>query len=279
MAPPATPTILNDLSVENSSIRNTSFAGIVVKQYTGDGTDSAGNIIATATGWGTRANATDTKFKPHTNVRIRHNFITQADTAFGCNGIYITNVRGGTVENNVIFRTGTSGIEAYYADDIVVQRNEVYQTQQKAGGADSNGIDPDKGTTKIVVQYNFIHDNGDGVLLCEFVFGNAVVRYNILKSNTRYPIYLHSDRAAVAEVYNNTIYNNASNYLIYGFGSSLAATYNIRNNIVYSTRANATLTTSTTITYSNNLYAGATLTIPSGDSRPEPATRGSSTRM
>ncbi|WP_043236387.1 hypothetical protein [Streptomyces violaceusniger] len=43
---------------------------------------------------------------------------------------------------------GPPGIEAYYADDVVVQRNEVYRTEQKAGGADSNGIDADKGTTR-----------------------------------------------------------------------------------------------------------------------------------
>ena len=93
------------------------------------------------------------------------------------------------------------------------------------------------------------------------------VRYNIIKSNTRYPIYLHSDKAATAAIYNNTIYNNVSGYLTYGYGSSLAARYTIRNNIYHSTKANAVLTTSSTITYGNNLYAG-TLTIPPSDTTP-----------
>ncbi|MFG6192404.1 LacI family DNA-binding transcriptional regulator [Nonomuraea sp. JJY05] len=47
-----------------------------------------------------------------------------------------------------------------------------------------------------------------GRLLCQFAFGDAVVRNNVIASNTRYQIYLHSDRAATAKVHNNTIYND-----------------------------------------------------------------------
>ncbi|WP_290858949.1 right-handed parallel beta-helix repeat-containing protein [Hamadaea sp.] len=258
-APPSTPTILNGITVQNSSISNTSFAGIVVKQYTGS---SSG---AVATGWGTRTGASDTTFKPHTNVTIRNNYITQAATAYGCNGIYLTDVRGGTIERNVVDKTGTSGIETYFADNVTIQFNEVFGTSQKAGGADSNGIDTDKGTTGQVVQYNYVHGNGDGILLCQFAFGNVVLRYNVITSNTRYQIYLHSDPAARAQIYNNTLYNDASNYLIYGYGTYLTSVYAISNNILYSTRANATISTGSTITYSHNLYGGATLTVPSGD--------------
>jgi parallel beta-helix repeat protein len=257
-APGSSPTILNDIAVLNSTISNTSFGAIVVKQYSGDASG------ATATGWGSRASATDTKFRPHTNVVIKNNYITQAGTAYGCNGVYLTGVRGGQITGNTVYKAGTSGIEAYFADNITIQKNEVYGTTQKAGGADYNGIDPDKGTTNIVVQYNFIHDNGDGILLCQFVFGSVIVRYNVIKSNTRYPIYLHSDKAATAEIYNNTIYNTSSGYLTYGYGTSLAAKYTIRNNIYQSTKANAVLTSSSTITYKNNLYAG-TLTVPTTD--------------
>ncbi|MDG6107648.1 right-handed parallel beta-helix repeat-containing protein [Dactylosporangium aurantiacum] len=260
-APPSTPTIINDAVVQNSTIANTSFAGIVVKQYTGS------NAGAVATGWGTRANAGDTKFRPHTNIVLRNNYITQAGTAYGCNGIYMTDVRGGTIERNVVDRTGTSGIETYFADNVTIQYNEVFGTTQKAGGADHNGIDTDKGTTAQVVQYNYVHNNGDGILLCQFAFGNVVVRYNVITSNTRYQIYLHSDKAATAQIYNNTIYNDASSNLIYGYGDGLTATYAITNNILYSTRANAALSTSGTITYNRNLYGGATLPVPSGDTR------------
>ncbi|KAB8195961.1 hypothetical protein FH608_010830 [Nonomuraea phyllanthi] len=262
--PPDRATVLNDVVIENSTVADTSFAGIVVKQYTGDGRNEAGETIATPTGWGTRKSADDPAFTPHTNIVIRNNHITQANTAYGCNGMYLTNVRGALVEHNVVHRAGTSGIESYYSDDVTFQFNEVYETQQKAGGADSNGIDPDKGTTRHVVQYNYLHGNGDGVLLCQFGFGDAVVRYNVIASNTRYQIYLHSDRAATAKVHNNTIYNDKSDHLIYGYGSYLESRYDITGNVLYSTRP-ATLTTSPTIAYDHNLYGGADLAVPAGD--------------
>ncbi|WP_162907336.1 carboxypeptidase regulatory-like domain-containing protein [Allorhizocola rhizosphaerae] len=263
-ANPGSPTVLNDILIENSTVSRTSFAGIIVKQHTGS------NPGAVHTGWGERASRDDPRFAPHTNVVIRGNFITQEGTDYGCNGMYLTGIRGGLVERNVVYRTGTSGIEAYYADDIVIQHNEVYETEQKAGGADSNGIDPDNGTTNIVVQYNFVHDNGDGILLCQCGrgFGDAWIRYNIIKSNTRYQIYLHSNRGATAYIYNNTIVNDVSDHLVYGYGNFLQATYHLWNNIFYSTRANASLTTSPTIDYESNVYGGAALTIPSSDTKP-----------
>lgn len=258
-APPATPTTFNGITIQNSVITNTSFAGISIKQYTGDAPG------AVATGWGTRTKPDDPKFAPHTNIVIRNNHISHPDTAYGCNGIYATNVRHGLIERNVVYRTGTSGIETYFADDVTIQSNEVAETKQRAGGADSNGIDPDKGTTKMVVQYNYSHDNGDGVLLCQFVFGDVVLRYNVIARNTRYQVYLHSDKASRAAVYNNTIYNTRSQYAIYGYGTSLTSTYDITNNIIYSTVANASLTTSPTVHYHNNLYGGAALPVPSSD--------------
>lgn len=184
--------------------------------------------------------------------------------------MYLTDVRGGLVEGNVVFRTGTSGIEAYYSDDVVVQHNEVYQTQKKAGGADSNGIDPDNATTRIVVQYNFLHDNGDGILLCQGKknLGDVRVRYNVIASNKRYQVYLHSNTGTTAYIDNNTIVNDVSKNLVYGYGTSLGGTYKLWNNVLYSTRANASLTTSSTIDYEANLYGGAALTIPGSDSRP-----------
>ncbi|MEV6824982.1 hypothetical protein [Amycolatopsis sp. NPDC051102] len=68
-APPTTPTVLDGVTIQNSVIANTSFAGIVVKQYSGDAPG------AVATGWGSRTSAGDTRFTPHTNVVIRGNHI------------------------------------------------------------------------------------------------------------------------------------------------------------------------------------------------------------
>jgi Carboxypeptidase regulatory-like domain/Right handed beta helix region len=263
-ANPGGPTVLDDITVENSTIRRTSFGGIIVKQHTGS------NAGATHTGWGERTSGADPSFAPHTNVVIRNNYITQDGTAYGCNGIYLTDVRGGLIERNVVHRTGTSGIEMYYADSVVVQHNEVYETRQKAGGTDSNGIDPDNATTNIDVQYNFVHDNGDGILLCQCGrnFGDTRIRYNVIKSNARYQVYLHSLRGTTAYVYNNTIYNDRANHLIFAMGSNLLAEYHIWNNVLYSTRPQVSLTTSPTIDYESNVYGGAALAVPADDSHP-----------
>ncbi|MGW5640890.1 right-handed parallel beta-helix repeat-containing protein, partial [Streptomyces sp. NPDC003832] len=262
-APTATATVLNGITVKNSTVTDTSFAAIVVKQYAGDATG------AVATGWGTRKSASDSAFTPHTDITISDNYVSQKNTPYGCNGIYITGARGGVVDRNVVADTGIAGIETYYADDIVVEHNEVYGTTAKAGGADRTGIDSDKATTNIVVQYNYVHGNGDGLLFCQFSFGSVTARYNIVVNSSRYGLYLHSDPAATADIHNNTVYNdNSSKYLVYSFGKYATAKYKLRNNAFHSAVANASLTNSSTLTYDNNYYGGAALTIPASDVNP-----------
>ena len=253
----AVKTKFNDVLIEDNVVQDCSFGGIIFKQL--DGTVH----------WGTRSSATSTSWTPHTNVVVRGNYLSQLNTSYGCNAIYMTNVQGGLIEQNVTNGAGTSAIELYYTDSITVQHNETFGTKVKAGGADSNGVDTDNSTTKTVIQYNYFHDNGDGILLCQFNFGDSVVRYNVIQNNSRYQIYLHSDPAASSAIYNNTIYNNKTNSgVAYGYGTSLAATYTLENNIFYAASGNGVLTTSSTITYQNNLYFGSTIQVPAGDTHP-----------
>ena len=253
----AVKTKFNDVLVEDNVVQDCSFGGIIFKQL--DGTVH----------WGTRSSATSTTWTPHTNVVVRGNYLSQLNTSFGCNAIYMTNVQGALIEQNVTNGAGTSAIELYYTDGITVQHNETFGTKVKAGGADSNGMDTDKATTKTVIQYNYFHDNGDGILLCQFSFGDSVVRYNIIQNNSRYQIYLHSDAAASSAIYNNTVYNNKANSgVAYGYGTSLDATYTLENNIFYAAGGDGVLTTSGTITYRNNLYFGSTIQVPAGDTHP-----------
>ncbi|HYP99085.1 MAG TPA: right-handed parallel beta-helix repeat-containing protein [Polyangiaceae bacterium] len=247
-------TLFNDVLIENNVIKDCSFAGIVFKQLDG------------SVHWGVRDSASDAQFSPHTKVVIRNNYINQHTAKLGCNGIYLTGTQGGTIEGNVIAEAGTSAIELYNTDSITVQSNETYGTIKKAGGADSNGIDTDRATTKSIIQYNYVHDNGDGILLCQFAFGDSVVRYNIIQNSSRYQLYLHSDSKATSAIYNNTFYedkNNAS--LAYGYGDSLAAAYVLTNNLFVSTKTNAVLTTGGGIVYRNNLYFGSNVSAPTSD--------------
>ena len=244
-----TKTWFNDVVIENNTVQDTSFGGIVFKQFDG------------GYGWGVRASRTDSKFTPHTNVTIRNNLISQTGTQYGCNAVYLTGAQHAVVERNVCKDAGTSAIEAYNSDDVRIQYNETFGTVRKAGGADYNGIDTDKATTGAVVQYNYVHDNGDGILLCQFSFGDSIVRYNILINNSRHGINLHSDSASTNQTYNNLIFyeGSASANLIATSGDAatyLASPYTIRNNIFHTTRTAAMVASGSGTTYANNLYDG-----------------------
>jgi hypothetical protein len=246
-----TKTWFNDVVIENNVIQDVSFGGVVFKQLDG------------GYGWGVRASKTDSKFTPHTNVVVRGNYVSQTNTQYGCNAFYITGVQHAVVERNVSRDAGTSAIEIYNSDDVKVQYNETFGTVQKAGGADSNGIDSDRASTATVIQYNYVHDNGDGILLCQFAFGDSIVRYNVLINNKRHGINLHSDASATNQTYNNLIFIEglSSANLIATSGTAsetLAATYTIRNNILRSSRAAAMVVTGGGVTYSNNLFSGVT---------------------
>lgn len=259
-ADPGTPTILNNIGVAGSDLENNSFAGIIVKQYTGSDPGE------THTGWGERTSATDPRWAPHTNVTLTGNYLSQPGTAYGCNGIYLTDTRGGLVENNTVANTGTSGIEMYYDDAITVQHNEIYGTTRKAGGGDSNGIDSDAGTTNVLVQYNYTHNNGYGILLCQFKFGTVTWRYNVIANDVSGEILLAGDALShPAQVYNNTVYDATGDPLVTGSGIPSGASYVFRNNIFYATSASSTLAGGASITYQHNLYAGAAFAIPVGD--------------
>lgn len=259
-APPSTATVFHDVVIENSSIHNTSFGGIILKQYTGDAPG------AVSTGWGKRSSAGDPRFAPFTQVTIQNNYVTQSGTAYGCDGIYITDVRGGLVQHNLVDRVGTSGIELYTTDKVTVQNNETTGTVRKAGGADFNGIDTDIATTNSVVQYNYIHNNGDGYLACAcqaLGFGSAVFRYNVLASNSRTAVLLSNSPGDTTKLYNNTVYNTAAANLVIGSGGTNTFT----NNIFYTTVARPGMSTSSGVIYNNNLYGGNSPVVPSGDTK------------
>ena len=249
-------TWFNDVLIEGNTIQDCSFGGIILKQL--DGTVH----------WGTRSSATDATWTPHTNVVVRGNYLSQLNTKYGCDAIYMTDVQTGMIEQNVSNGAGTSAIELYYTDKVTVQNNETFGTTKKAGGADWNGMDSDMATTNTVIQYNYFHDNGDGILICQLSFGTSVIRYNIIQNNSRYQIYLHSDPAASSSIYNNTVYNNKTNSAVaYGYGTSLNAKYALENNILFAASGNGVLTTGGGITYQNNLYSGPTIQVPAGDTK------------
>ncbi|HYO94031.1 MAG TPA: right-handed parallel beta-helix repeat-containing protein [Polyangiaceae bacterium] len=251
---PPVKTTFDDILIEDNVITDCSFAGIAFKQLDAD------------VHWAIRNTAAESSYSPHTRVVIRNNYLNQRSSSFACNGIYLSSVRDALLEGNVVSEAGTSAIELYYTDAVTVQRNETYGTTMKAGGSQFNGIDAGKGTTNTIIQYNYLHDNGDGLLLSQFLFGDAIVRYNVFQDNTRYQVYLHSDSAASNVIYNNTFYVRSEQArLAYGFGQFLPAEYAFSNNIFVGMGAEPVLTTGGGITYRSNLYFGANVNVPQED--------------
>lgn len=257
---PGQPTVLSDMTVENSKIENTSWGGIITKQYAGT------NVGAVATGWGMRTGTDDPNYHPLTNLTIENNYITQNGTPFGSNGIYVTGVENAVVQNNLVDRVGTSGIEVDFSDNTTIQHNEVEGTTVKAGGGDSNAIDTDMGTTNQIVQYNFVHNNNVGFLVFQVIFGgNSIWRYNVIANNSQKAFQLGSVSSSSAQIYNNTIYNNAPQLI---FLQSNSAMYAFTNNVFYTTVDSPLMASGAGISYDNNYYGGTALPIPAGETTP-----------
>ncbi|MGI5186891.1 GDSL-type esterase/lipase family protein [Promicromonospora sp. CA-289599] len=257
-AAPGRATVLTGITVQDSTVKNTSFAGITVKQWTGN------DPAHTATGWGTRRTADDVRFTPHTDITIRGNYLTQAGTDYGANGVYLTDARDALVEGNLVDRVGVSGIETYAADRVTVQHNEITGTKWAQGSADANGMDPDIATTNQLFQYNYLHGNGDGILLCacsgNHPFGSAVVRYNVVTGSERWNLHMSQTSGSVAHVYNNTFVSSEAPNMVSGSNSG---TVTLTNNVFASSRG-ASFAENSRLTYENNAYSPA-LSAPSSD--------------
>lgn len=204
-----------DIQIYDNYIIDTAFANIVFKQFSGMGT---ARYQDKKPGWGDRAMASvdtqgtlqeDPDWSPHTKIIIRGNYLSNKNTQYGWDAIYLTSVQGSTIEDNLIDGAGVSGIELYWTDNIRVTNNEIGDLERRTGAADSNGIDADRGTSNILFEQNYIHDSGEGFLLCGFSFSSALVRYNLVRNVDRNYINPHGD-SGVNVIYNNLLYNSQS---------------------------------------------------------------------
>lgn len=180
----------------------------------------------------------------------------------------IADVRDGMIQNNVIDKVGTSGIETDYNNGTIAQFNEVSGTTVKAGGGDSNALDTDMGDVNVTAQYNYLHDNNVGYLTClcngDDRYGTATFRYNVVADNTQQQVQLdNSSSGSSTAIYNNTFYNAKAPNMITGSGGTV-----FTNNAFYTAVANPGMVTSSKITYTNNYYGGTSPTVPSSETAP-----------
>lgn len=266
-------TFFKDVSIKNNVISNNSYGGIIFKQW--DGTDGSNEK------WASRedANATNdyisAKWVPHRKIIIENNYINQKKSDYACNGIYLTSAQEATIQKNVVKNSGTCGIELYYVDRATVQYNDVSGSKPKAGGGDSNGIDPDKETSNIAIQYNYVHDNGDGILLCGIKFGTSAVRYNVIKDCGKGKNYINQHGSTgVHYIYNNVFYHTKTTNASFvnssgGMMNNSKDKHYYLNNIFYSNTNNASLQLAEgeATHYEKNLYFNKNVKIPTTDSQ------------
>jgi parallel beta-helix repeat protein len=257
------PTTFDTITVEDNSFEFNSFGAFTVKQYHGG---SNGPKWAMPSENNNYPYYND-NFKPHTNIIVRRNWIDQTGWYHG-DGIYLTSVMGALVEGNVVKNPGVCGIEMYYSGKITVQNNEVYGSTSKGGGSDTNGIDPDVRTFDIIVQYNYVHDCGDGFLICGA--RSAILRHNVLYNNNKIYVRDVTDRGII-QVYNNVFWNNRAplsgtqvKFTGWTTSNSNSERWEFYNNIFYNEYAGLTSSflQNSNNNYSNNLYYGIGVTPP-----------------
>lgn len=260
------PTQFSDITIEKSEFINNSFCGITIKQWHG-----SGDQYASKPGWDTR-NGNNGKpdyyssnWYPHSNIIIQDNYINQGASAYACNGIYLTSSRDSVIQRNVLEHIGTCGIELYFADNVAVQYNEIYDVIHKGGGADDNAIDPDWRVTNALIQYNYIHEAGEGFLLCGVQFNSGVIRYNLVQDcKTSYVHYSMGN--GYFQIYNNVFYrskdgNGTNRFDPWGGG---AASY--VNNVFYDGKKEGfQFSGGSSFAYNNNAYYGTDPTPKDGN--------------
>ena len=261
------PTQFSDLIIENNQFINNSFCGITVKQWHGSGNQYSANP-----GWDSRNGGkasgapdyADNNWHPHSNILIRNNYINQGASAYACNGIYLTSSKDSVIQNNVLEHIGTCGIELYFTDNVAVQYNEVSDVVKKGGGADDNAIDPDWRVTNALIQYNYIHNCGEGLLLCGVEFNSGVIRYNLVQDCGR--SYVHySMGSGYFQIYNNVFYRSADGNGTANFDPWGGGTVTYFNNVFYDGKESGFIYSGgSSFSYYNNAYYGTPA--PSRDS-------------
>ena len=260
-------TQFSDIVIEDNSFINNSFGAVTIKQWNG-----SGNQYGEDPGWANRNGSggapdyADENWKPHSNIIIQDNYINQGASAYACNGIYLTSSRDSLIQRNVLENIGTCGIELYFTDNVAVQYNEVSNVVKKCGGADDNAIDPDWRATNALIQYNYIHDCGEGILLCGVQYNSGIVRYNLIQDCGR--SYVHySMGSGYFQIYNNVFYRSADGNGTNNFdpwGSGKASYF---NNVFYDGKGEGFVFSSgTNFSYYNNAYYGTSA--PGKDSNP-----------
>lgn len=286
-----TPTYFDGVLVENNHVHDLDRTGISTNSSWDDRnlTSRTGEILETGT---------PDNWTPSLNFVMRGNLIER----IGGNGAIIRTARAPLIEGNRVLYAGRyisgNGMFCFNTDAALFQFNEVAYTVFNAAGqtplnarndTDAGGIDSDFRTKRTVIQFNYLHHNGDGAVVAtggENRAGQAasltrfndstVVRYNVMERNNRVGIHL-SGRLTNLVFHNNTVYTDASNanvnlvdYTAWGSGADAWPRGDRYYNNVFvhgGTSPDYVLGSARNVDFERNLYAGAlSATEPASDS-------------
>lgn len=249
-------TVFSDILIENSEFVNNSFCGITIKQYNNGKNQNNGAGWANRYGSGGEPDYNNANWHPHTNIVIRGNYINQGASAYACNGIYLCGVKDSVVEKNLLENIGTCGIELFFADNVAVQYNDISNVRWKGGGQDANAIDPDWRASNILIQYNYIHDCGEGLLLCGMSYNSGTIRYNLIQDCTS--SYIHySMGKGYFQISNNVFYRSKDGYGTSNFDPWGGGTASYVNNVFYDGKGTGFgFSGGSSFSYYNNAYYG-----------------------
>lgn len=250
------PTVFSNITIEDSEFVNNSFCGITIKQYNNGKNQNDGAGWANRYGSGGAPDYSNPNWHPHTNIVIRNNYINQGASAYACNGMYLCGVKDSVVEKNLLENIGTCGIELFFADNVAVQYNDISNVRWKGGGQDANAIDPDWRASNILIQYNYIHDCGEGLLLCGMRYNSGTIRYNLIQDCTS--SYIHySMGGGYFQINNNVFYRSKDGYGTSNFDPWGGGTASYVNNIFYDGKGTGFgFSGGSSFSYYNNAYYG-----------------------
>ncbi len=168
-------TKFDDVLLSRNAVMNNAFSAIAFKQ-------------TNKYKWAMREGGVDDpSWYPHTNIQLQGNVIDQSGSPNDLVGILLTAVRNVSITGNLIRHPHQCGIELDYAKDCLVEKNEVQHTTKGATGTDSCALDFDRCTDRTIWRYNYLNDNGVGILSCHGIhtwdFGlDNRVEYNVIQN-------------------------------------------------------------------------------------------------
>jgi hypothetical protein len=181
----------------------------------------------------------------HTNVRIRKNRLSD----IGKNAMAVRASLAPVIEYNIVERAAArlhgNAIYVFGCKDAVMQFNEVSGTRfDRLEGA---AFDSDYNSEGTIIQYNYSHDNGGGLVnLCNNPASKpprgyndgTIVRYNISQNEIERVIAFDGP-VTHTQVYNNTIFIGPGRspriveFDVFGSSLEYASAVRFWNNIIY----------------------------------------------